>query len=65
MHKLEGHIIINADDFFEAVKTANEEYMKISNDTPGDELVTLMMGLQNMAFGALIARVLFGEEESK
>ena len=63
MQKLDGHIIITADEFLEAVKAANEKFMKISRETPGSKLVEAMMGIQNLAFGALVGEVLFGEED--
>ena len=57
--KPEGSITITADQFLEAVKTANDKFMEISKETPGSELVEAMMGIQNLAFGALVGEVLF------
>ena len=58
----EGKVTITEDEFFEAVKKANEVWMEIGKKTPGDELLNVMMGMQNMTFGSVIASVLFGKE---
>lgn len=57
--KPKGAITITADQFLEAVKTANDKFMEISKENPGNELVEAIMGIQNLAFGALIGEVLF------
>lgn len=62
----DGAITITEDQFFEAVKKANEKFMEIGDekrkDIPGIELVELLMGTQNTLFGELIGCVLFGKE---
>ena len=60
--KGDGAITITEDDFFEAVKKANEKFMEIGENVPGKELVDVMMGLQNITFGSLVGAVLFGKE---
>ena len=52
-------ITINEDQFFEVVKKANDEFMAIGAETKPSDLTTMLMGLQNMAFGSLIAKVMF------
>lgn len=61
---VEGAITITEEQFFEAVTKANEKFMEIGEQTPveHDEMINLMMGLQNTAFGALIGAVLFNKE---
>ena len=59
----EAKVTITEDEFFEVVKKANELFMAIGNEkTPDDGIMTAMMGLQNIAFGALISNVLFDKE---
>jgi len=58
----EGKVTITEDEFFEIVKKANEMFMTIGEKVPGSELAETMMGLQNIAFGAVIAAVLFDKE---
>lgn len=56
-------ITINEDQFFEVVKKANEKFMAIGAETKPSDLTTMLMGLQNMAFGSLIAQVMFGTDK--
>ena len=58
----EGKVTITEDEFFEAVKKANEVWMEVSKKTPGNEMLDVIMGMQNMTFGSVIASVLFGKE---
>ena len=61
---VEGAITITEEQFFDAVVKANEKFMEIGEKTPveHDEMINMMMGLQNTAFGALIGAVLFNKE---
>jgi hypothetical protein len=58
----EGKVTITEDEFFEAVKKANDIWMEVSKETPGGELANFVMSMQNMTFGSVIASVLFGKE---
>lgn len=58
----EGKVTITEDQFFEAVKKANEKFMGIGKKVPGRPEVDIMMGLQNIAFGELLGLVLFDKE---
>ena len=58
----ECKVTITEDEFFEIVKEANELWMNVSKDVPGGELANVVMGLQNVTFGSVIASVLFGKE---
>ena len=61
---VEGAITITEEQFFDAVVKANEKFMEIGEQTKveHDEMIQMMMGLQNTAFGALIGAVLFNKE---
>ena len=55
-------INITFDQFVNAVEAANKKWMEASdNIAPHIEGMNFMMGLQNITFGGLIARELFGE----
>lgn len=58
----EGAITITEEEFLEIVKEANELWMNVSKDVPGSELANVVMGLQNITFGSVIASVMFGKE---
>lgn len=59
----EDAITITEDEFFEAVKAANELFFAIGNKKkPVRPEVEMMMGLQNIAFGELVGQFLFGKE---
>ena len=58
----EGKVTITEDQFFEAVKKANEKFMEIGKKVPGRPELDIMMGLQNIAFGELLGLVLFDKE---
>lgn len=58
----EGKITVTEDEFLEAVKKGNEVWMEVAKKTPGDDIVNLVMGMQNMTFGSVIASILFGKE---
>lgn len=58
----EGKVTITEDEFFEAVKKANEKFMEIGKKVPGRPELDIMMGLQNIAFGELLGLVLFNKE---
>jgi hypothetical protein len=60
--KPENAITITPDEFLEVVKKANEHFMEIAKEAPGAEVVDVLMGMQNLAFGALIAQTLFGAD---
>lgn len=63
--KLDGAITITSEQFLEAVKKANEKFMRVAKDTPGNPLIDVVIGVQNLAFGRLIGDVLFGNEETE
>lgn len=62
----EGAITITEDQFFDAVKKANELFFEIGKRAPGGipggDGMEALMGLQNITFGAAIGSVLFGKE---
>jgi hypothetical protein len=59
----EGAVTITEDEFFEAVKKANELFFEVGKEVPGsDGLPKVIMGLQNITFGAVVGAVLFGKE---
>ena len=59
----EGKITITEEEFFEAVKAANELFFAIGNKTkPVRPEAEILMGLQNIAFGELVGAFLFGKE---
>lgn len=60
----EGTVTITEDQFFEAVKKANDKFMEISKQCPTahDGVIELALGMQNMTFGAIISAVLFDKE---
>lgn len=58
----EGTVTITEDQFFEAVKKANEVFFEIGDKVPGGELPEVMMSIQNITFGVVVAAVLFGKE---
>lgn len=58
----EGAIKITEDQFFEAVKKANEKFMEIGKGVPGTDAIEPLIGMQNILFGELIGAVLFGAE---
>ena len=59
----DGTIKITEEQFFEAVKKANEKFMEIGRDTPGATVLEPLLGIQNILFGELIGAVLFHEEQ--
>ena len=62
----EKTITITKEQFAEAVSEASDKFMAIGQDANDRNPMTLaIMGMQNMMFGSLIARVLFGEEENE
>ena len=59
-------ITITEEQFREAVMKAQEEWESVGEQADTKNSTALfVMGLQNMAFGALIARVLFRESEDE
>ena len=58
----EGAITITEEQFFDAISKANDHFMEVAKATPGEEAVTALMGIQNIAFGTLIGMVLFNKE---
>lgn len=62
-------ITITKEQFREAVKLANENFKNLGNDKTKeldkDGMITLLMGLQNMMFGAMISDVLFGDSKNE
>lgn len=64
-HTQNGAITITSDQFLEAVKEANEKFMEVAKKNPGNPMVDVVMGIQNLAFGGLIGAVLFGNEETE
>ena len=55
-------ITITEDQFFEAVKKANEKFFEIGGKTEGEGVVETMVGLQNILFGELLGIILFDKE---
>lgn len=60
--KGDGTVTITEDQFFEAVKKANELFFEIGKKIPGGDLPEVLMGLQNITFGAVVGAVLFDKE---
>lgn len=59
-------ITITEEQFREAVLKANEEWMSIGQEVKDiNPMVHMMTGMQNMMFGAKIAKALFKESEDK
>ena len=60
-------ITITREQFNKTVLAANKKFMEADKSPEKDNqgLVHFMMGLQNVAFGALIGEMLFGEKEDK
>lgn len=59
-------ITITEEQFKEAIINANEEWMSIGQKAKDINPMTMMMtGMQNMMFGAKLARILFNESEDK
>ena len=61
-------ITITRDQFFDAVRLANDNFTKLGEKhkkTDGDEMASLMMGLQNIMFGSMISDVLFSDTKSE
>lgn len=62
-------ITITKDQFIEAVKTANENFANLGNKNDQHEegvaMANLVMGLQNIMFGSMIADVLFSENKGE
>lgn len=57
-------VTITKDQFHEAVNKANEKFKNIGKDKmKEDPMMDLMMGLQNVMFGALISDILFDNKE--
>lgn len=60
-------ITITEDELLDAIKAANDKFKdKVTekDDTPDGVVPTLMMTLQNIAFGFLLCEVLFAENVS-
>ena len=58
-------ITITKDEFRKAVNKANEEYLNISvenEDAKNNPTLSFVLGLQNITFGEVLAKNLFGEE---
>ena len=58
-------ITITREQYNEAVNTANDKFISSDKERVLDPTATLMMKLQNMIFGRLIAEVLFGDEKEE
>lgn len=56
----EGKITITEDEFFEAITAANKKFFEIGKSVRPE--IEIMMGLQNIAFGELVGKFLFGKE---
>lgn len=66
INKEEKTITITKDQFHDAVIEASEKFAeKLEDAKDGDHMVKMMMSMQNLAFGASIAKILFGESEDK
>ena len=58
----EGAITITEEQFFDAISKANDHFMKVAKDVPGEEAINALMGIQNITFGTLLGAVLFNKE---
>lgn len=61
-------ITITREQFVKAVSKASDKFMAIGEDVNNnkkDAMTLAIMGMQNMMFGSLIAKVLFEESEDK
>ena len=61
-------ITITRDDFDKAIKEAVEQWRGIGSNSPKateNPMAMLMMDMQNIAFGAMLMKVLFDEKEDK
>ena len=61
-------ITITKEQFADAVRVANNNFAKLGEKhkkDDGDEMASLLMGLQNVMFGSMIADVLFADTKAE
>ena len=56
-------ITINEEQFFNVLNTSNKEFLSIDGEK--DPIKAMMMGMQNILFGTLIATNLFAEKNEE
>lgn len=66
INKEEKTITITKEQFHDAVIEATEKFAEeLESKKEGSSMLKAMMSMQNLAFGAMIGKRLFGESEDK